>query len=116
MLSGKANGTLQSKLPTPCALFLPDSAHSGILTYMISRDFALENLKQDLRATLAEFERDFPDAKDHIATHRRAVNDFCKLQPHTAEDSLRKQAAIKSAIMTSWRSLRRIRYWAKLRK
>ena len=83
---------------------------------MINRDFVLETLKKDLQATLAEFERDFPDAKDHIATHRRAVDEFCNLPPHLADDTRRRQAALKSAIMSSWRSLRRIRYWAKLRK
>jgi len=83
---------------------------------MIDRDFVLETLKKDLQATLAEFERDFPDEKYHIAIHRRAVDKFCNLPPRMADDSRRKQAALKSAIMASWRSLRRIRYWAKHRK
>lgn len=83
---------------------------------MINRDSAFEALKQELRSALAEFQRDFPDAKDHIATHRREVDDFCNLEPHMAFEALRKQAAIKSAIMTSWRSLRRIRYWSKLHR
>lgn len=81
---------------------------------MLNRDSAFESLKQELRAALAEFERDFPDATDHIATHRREVDEFCNLEPHTADDARRKQASIKSAIMASWRSLRRIRYWSKL--
>jgi hypothetical protein len=83
---------------------------------MLHRDSVFESLKQDLRAQLAEFERDFPDAKDHIGTHRRAVEQFCKLQLCAGDELLRRQTAIKSAIMTSWRSLRRIRYWTKLRK
>ena len=88
----------------------------GWTCVILNRDAFFESMKQDLRSTLAEFERDFPDAKDHIGTHRRAVDEFCMLAPLVDIDIRRKQAGIKSSIMTSWRSLRRIRYWAKLRR
>jgi hypothetical protein len=76
-----------------------------------------ETLKQELRNKLADFERDFPDEVDQIATHRRTVDDFCKKEIPTTKDSRtqlwRKQMSIKMTIGTSWLSLNRIRLWSR---
>jgi hypothetical protein len=76
-----------------------------------------ETLKQELRNKLADLERDFPDAVDQIATHRRTVDDFCNKEIPTTKDSRtqlwRKQMSIKMTIGTSWLSLNRIRLWSR---
>jgi hypothetical protein len=68
---------------------------------------------------LNDFEREFPNAVEQIATHRRAVEQFCNLRLSGADalqKLIQKQVHIKSAIMATWRSLRRVQYWSKLRK
>jgi len=93
-------------------------AGAGEIENMSTAD--VNNLRQEVRTALNEFQREFPNAIEQIATHRRAVEQFCNLQPSVSEDSLQKliqkQTHIKSAIMATWRSLRRVQYWSKLRQ
>jgi hypothetical protein len=79
----------------------------------------LNILRQQLRTALNDFEREFPNAIEQIATHRRAVEEFCNLRlsgEEALQKLIQKQAHIKSAILATWRSLRRVQYWSKLRQ